>query len=46
MEFKKLKSKEIVNQNKIDKALEGFKKDYEIFKQKYQIIEIFEKNIC
>jgi len=43
--IQKLKSKEIVNQNKIDKALEGFKKDYKIFKQKYQFIEIFEKNI-
>ena len=44
--IQKLKSKKIVNQNKIDKALEGFKKDYQIFKQKYQFIEIFEKNIC
>ena len=44
--IQKLKSKKIVNQNKIDKALEGFKKDYQFFKQKYQFIEIFEKNIC
>tara|TARA_Y100000389_G_C17389188_1_gene478858 strand:+ start:437 stop:1018 length:582 start_codon:yes stop_codon:yes gene_type:complete len=43
--LEKLRNKKVVNLDKINKALNGFNKDYEYFKEQYGAIDIFEKNV-